>query len=76
MVAPKATGMSFFEVFGILVALKATVDRNVNSHSWQDSGSSESSGYRVKKVADPPKREILNVIDPYVKGNNVIHSYE
>ena len=33
--------MSSFNVVGILVALKATVDRNVNSHCWQDFGSSE-----------------------------------
>ena len=49
----------------LFVALKATVDRNVNSHYWQDSGSSESYGYRVEKVADPPEIEILHIVDPH-----------
>ena len=31
----------------------------------QDSGNSESYDYRVKKVADPPEREILNVVDSH-----------
>ena len=52
LVALKATGTSVLKVAGILVALKATVDRNVNVHCWQDSGSSESYSHRVKKVAD------------------------
>ena len=33
---------SALKVVAVLVALKATVDRNDNSHCWQDSGSSES----------------------------------
>ena len=48
---------------------------------FQVSGSSERSGYRVKKVADPPEREILNVgtlishrvTDSHVRGDNVIY---
>ena len=42
LVAVIATGTSALKVVGILVAPKATVDRNVNSHCWQDFGSSES----------------------------------
>ena len=42
LVALKATGMSALKVVGILIALKATVDSNVNSHCRQDFGSSES----------------------------------
>ena len=41
----------------ILVALKAAVDRNFNSHRLQDSGSSKSDGYRVKKVVNPPGKK-------------------
>ena len=66
LVALKATEASALNVVGILIALKAIVDRNVNPHCWQDSGSSENYGYRVKKVADPPEREILNVADPHL----------
>ena len=65
LVALKVTGTSALKVVEILVALRATVGRNVNSHCLQDSDSSESSGYRVKKVMDPLEREILNVVDPY-----------
>ena len=65
LVALKATGTTALKIVGISVAPKATVDRNVNSHCWQDSGSSESYCYRVKKVADPPEMEILNVADPH-----------
>ena len=65
LVALIATGTSTLKVVAILVVLKATVDRNVNSHGWQDSSSSESYGYRVSKVADPPEKEILNVADPH-----------
>ena len=65
LVALKATETSVLKVADILVALKTVVDRNVNSHCWHDSGSSESYGYRMKKVADPPEREILNVTDPH-----------
>ena len=32
--------MSTLKIVGILVAIKATIDRNVNSHEWQDFGSS------------------------------------
>ena len=38
------------------VALKAKFDRNIDSHCGQDFGSSESYGYRVEKVADPPEK--------------------
>ena len=38
----KATGISALKVDKILVALKATVDGNVNFHRWQDFDSSES----------------------------------
>ena len=41
-VVVEATGASTLKVFGILSAIKATVDRNVNSHCWQDFTSSES----------------------------------
>ena len=41
LVALKATGTSALKVVRILVALKATVDRNVNPHCCQDFGSSE-----------------------------------
>ena len=51
--------MSAFQVDNILVVLKATVDRNINSHCWQDSGSSQN-GCRVKEVAE---KETLNVAD-------------
>ena len=36
LVALKATGTSVLKVAGILVALKATVGRNVNSHCCQN----------------------------------------
>ena len=42
------------------------VDKNINSHCRQDSNNSESYGYRMRKVADPPEREILNVADPHL----------
>ena len=57
--------MSTATVDRILVALKATVDRNVNSHGWQDSIISESYSYKVKKEVDPPLKEMLNVADPH-----------
>ena len=41
LVALIATGMSTLKVVGILVALEAAVDINVNSHCWQDIGSFE-----------------------------------
>ena len=41
LVALIATGTSTLRVVGILVALKATVDKNVDSHCWQDFGSFE-----------------------------------
>ena len=41
----------------IFVVRKATVDRNINSHCWQDFGSYESHGYRVKKLADLLEKE-------------------
>ena len=44
-------------VDGILVALKSTVNMNVNFHCLQDSGSPGRYGYRVNKEADPPERE-------------------
>ena len=40
-VALKAAGTSALKVIEILVALKATVDRNVNFHCWLEFGSSE-----------------------------------
>ena len=84
LVALKATGTSALKtptMDRILVALKAIVDKNVNSHCWQYSSSSERYGYRVRKVADSPEMEILNVADshfsqcggPTCEGNNVIH---
>ena len=63
LLALKATGTSTLKVVEFLVALKATVDRNINSHCWHDSSSSENYGYRVRKVADSPEKEILNVAD-------------
>ena len=57
--------MSALKVNRTLVVLKATVDGNVSSHCWQDSGSSESYDYRVKTVADLPLKKVLNVADPY-----------
>ena len=42
LVALIATGTPTLKVVGILVALKAMVDRNVTSHCRQDFGSSES----------------------------------
>ena len=65
LVALKATGTTALKIVGISVAPKATVDRNVNSHCWQDSGSSKSYCDRVKKVAEPSEMEILNVADPH-----------
>ena len=65
LVALKATGTSTLKVVEILVALKSTVDRNVNPHCWQVSSSSKNYGNRVKKVANPPKKKILNVVDPH-----------
>ena len=41
LVALKLTVPLALKVVGILVALKATVGRNVNYHCWQDFGSSE-----------------------------------
>ena len=61
LVALTATGTSTLKVVGILVALYATVDKKVNSHCLQDSSSSESNVYKVKKVADSPEREIVNL---------------
>lgn len=49
----------------ILIVLKAVVERNFISGRWQDCGSSESYRYRLKKLVDPPKKEMLNVGDPY-----------
>ena len=49
----------------ILVALKAVVDKNVNLHLWQDSGCLESYGYSVKEIAEPPEKEMLNVVEPH-----------
>ena len=65
LVALKATRMSALKVDRILEALKATVNKNVNSHCGQNSGSSENYGWRVKKVADPPEKKILNMADPH-----------
>ena len=48
-----------------LVAPKTIVDRDVNSHCCKDSTSSETYGYRVRKVANPTEKEILNVVDPH-----------
>ena len=73
LVALKATRTSAFKVVGILLVLKATVDKNVNSHCGQDSDSSESYSYRVEMVADPLERDILNVAGPHVRGNNVMY---
>ena len=61
--------MSTPSVNKILVALKAIVDRNVSFHCWQDFSGSKNYGYGVKKVADPPEMEILNVANPHVRGN-------
>ena len=47
----------------ILVALKSIVGRGVNSHCWNNSGSSECYGHRV--MMDPPDREMINVVDSY-----------
>ena len=41
LVVLKVTGTTALKVILILVALKATVERNVNSHCCQDFGSSE-----------------------------------
>ena len=49
----------------ILVALKAVVDNNVNFHLWRDSGGLESYGYSLKEMADPPEKEMLNVVEPH-----------
>ena len=57
LIALISTGMSTLKVFGILVALQTTVNKNSNSHCWQDSSSSERYGYRVRKVVEPPERE-------------------
>ena len=67
MVALKATGTSVLKVVGTLVALKATVDKNVNCHCWQDFGSSESYGYSVKKVVEPPESDLMDphLADPH-----------
>ena len=43
LVALKAKGTSALKDVGILVAVKATLDNNVNSHYLQDFGSSKSS---------------------------------
>ena len=48
-----------------MVALKTKVDRNVNSHCWEDFDRSESYDYRVKKVADQLEKEIPHVVDPH-----------
>ena len=64
LVALKAAETSDLKVVAILAALKAPVDRNANSYCLQNSGSSKSYGYRVKKVATRWEREILNVTDP------------
>ena len=42
LVAVKAIGTSALKVVEVLVALKAIVDRNINSHCRQDSGGFES----------------------------------
>ena len=55
--------MSALKVDRIFITLEATVDMNANFHCWHDSGSSESYGYRVKTMADPAEKEILNVAD-------------
>ena len=70
--------MSILTVEKILVALKAIVERNVNSHRWKDSGILKAT---AKKAADPLEKKIPNiadqhshsVADPHVRWNNVIH---
>ena len=47
--------MSSPTVEKILSVLKTLVDRNVHAHRRHDSGSSESYGYKVKKVVDLPE---------------------
>ena len=46
----KATEIPILMVDRILVVLKATVDRNVNSQSWQDFGSSGSYVYEFQEL--------------------------
>ena len=47
-VALKATKMSAVKVDRVLAALKTTVDKNVNSHCWQDFGSSKNYVYQLQ----------------------------
>ena len=54
LVALIATGTSALKV-GILVALKATVNRNVISYCLRDFSGSESYSDKVMKVAEPPE---------------------
>ena len=59
--------MSTTTVERILVgqATLSTPIVDVKHSLFQVSGSSERYGYRVKKAADPPESETLNVADPH-----------
>ena len=59
--------MSTTTVDRILVgqATLSTPIVDVKRSVFQVSGSSERYGYRVKKVADPPERETLNLADSH-----------
>ena len=39
---------------------------NLSSQSCQDFGSSDSYGYKGRKVADPPERKFINVANPHL----------
>lgn len=56
--------MSTPTVYTILVAPKATVDRNVKSHSWQDFGSRTTKEWWIYISH--------NVADTHVRGNSLI----
>ena len=77
LVALKAAGTSALKDVGILVALKTTISKNVSSQCCHDFGSSESCGNRVKKVANPSERKMLNVAEPHFsQGGGPIYEGE
>ena len=51
--------MSTPAVDKLLVALKATGNKDANSHCWQDPGSSESYDYREEKVVDSSEKRYI-----------------
>ena len=54
--------MSNLTVDKILIALKATVYRNVNSDNWQDFGSPESYGSQLQQLTESIASSSFDVV--------------